>query len=160
MGPKNGIQAGPTPMSEPDIRRVTASETRALRHSVLRPHQPPEAAVYPGDDAGDTLHLALYREGRQLGIASLYREPPPGESLSTAWRLRGMAVLPEFQGQGLGAALLQRCLDHATGNGGTLVWCNARTTAAGFYRALGFSPRGGEFELPGIGPHYLMVRAP
>lgn len=146
-------------MPEPEIRRITAAETRALRHAVLRPHQPPEASTYPGDDAADTLHLGLYREGRQLGIASLYREPPPGESLSSAWRLRGMAVLPETQGQGLGAALLRTCLDHAASQSGTWVWCNARTTAAGFYRALGFSPRGEEFELPGIGPHYLMVRS-
>jgi hypothetical protein len=36
------------------------------------------------------------------------------------------------------------------------VWCNARTPAVGFYEKLGFSTIGEEFELPPIGPHYLM----
>lgn len=126
---------------------------------MLRPHQPPEAAVYPGDEAPETLHLGLYVGGRQLGVASLYREPPPDAAPGDAgWRLRGMAVDPASQGQGHGAALLRACLEHAAREGGTQVWCNARTTASGFYRSLGFSQRGVAFELPGIGLHHLMWR--
>lgn len=142
-----------------ELRRIPAAETRQLRHVVLRPHQRPEELVYPGDEAPDTVHLGLYVEGQQLGVASLYRESQPGSSSTTEWRLRGMAVLASEQGKGHGAALLQACIDHATRHGGTRLWCNARTTASRFYRALGFSVEGGEFELPGIGPHYLMWRA-
>jgi len=142
-----------------ELRRIPAAETRYLRHVVLRPHQRPEELVYPGDDAPDTVHLELCVEGRQLGVASLYREPLPGSKSPTEWRLRGMAVLAEEQGKGYGIALLQACIVHAARHGGTRLWCNARTTASGFYRALGFAVEGGEFELPGIGPHYLMWRA-
>ncbi|WP_223753839.1 GNAT family N-acetyltransferase [Myxococcus sp. RHSTA-1-4] len=132
-------------------------ETRHLRHAVLRPNQPPEMAVYPGDDDSDTLHLGLYRESRLIGVASLYREPPP-DSLrtTTAWRLRGMAVDKALQGYGYGATLLRSCLEYAKQQGGTQVWCNARSTASGFYRSLGFSQKGDPFELPGIGLHYFM----
>ncbi|MGZ3459243.1 MAG: GNAT family N-acetyltransferase [Archangium sp.] len=146
-------------MSRYDIRPIPASETRYLRHVVLRPHQRPEELVYPGDDAPDTVHLGLYVKGQQHGVASLYREPQPGSKSPTEWRLRGMAVIASEQGRGHGAALLQACIDHAARQGGTRLWCNARTTAAGFYRRLGFAVEGAEFELPGIGPHYLMWRA-
>jgi ribosomal protein S18 acetylase RimI-like enzyme len=143
-----------------DIRPIPAAETRPLRHVVLRPHQRPEELVYPGDEAPDTLHLGLYVEGQQLGVASLYREPRPGSSSPTEWRLRGMAVLSAHQGRGYGAALLRACLEHSAAHGCTRLWCNARTTASGFYRALGFVVEGEAFELPGIGPHHLMWRAP
>lgn len=142
------------------IRPIPAAQTRPLRQRVLRPHQPPEAMVYPGDDAADTLHLGAFVDGALVGIASLYREPPPGEVDPGAWRLRGMAVTPEAQGGGHGRALLEACLVHARRQGGTRVWCNARTTASGFYTRLGFLVQGDVFELPGIGPHHLMSRAP
>ncbi len=146
-------------MSFPEIRRIVAAETRGLRQSVLRPNQPPTAVVYPGDDDSDTLHLGLYTEGGLVGVASLYREPPPDAlKVTTAWRLRGMAVDPSLRGKGHGAALLRACLEHALKQGGSQVWCNARTTASGFYRSLGFAQKGEEFELPGIGPHHLMWR--
>ncbi len=146
-------------MSAPDIRRIPASETRGLRHAVLRPNQPPQMAVYPGDEDGDTLHLGLYTQGRLVGVASLYREPPPDAlRVITAWRLRGMAVEPSLRGHGHGAALLKACLEYAARQGGSQVWCNARTTASGFYRSLGFSQKGDPFELPGIGPHHFMWR--
>jgi ribosomal protein S18 acetylase RimI-like enzyme len=145
-------------MAPYDIQRISAADTRQLRHVVLRPHQRPEELVYPGDDAPDTRHLGLYVGGEQLGVASLYREPEPGTKDDGAWRLRGMAVPSKYQGMGYGAALLRACMEHARHQGGTLLWCNARTPAAGFYRKLGFEVKGNEFELPGIGPHYLMWR--
>ena len=145
-------------MTPPDIRPISAAETRYLRHVVLRPHQRPEELVYPGDDAPDTLHLELRVGDEQRGVASLYKESRPGSSAPDEWRLRGMAVLAGEQGRGHGAALLRACIAHATEHGGKRLWCNARTTAAGFYRRLEFQVEGAEFELAGIGPHYLMWR--
>ncbi|WP_241759439.1 GNAT family N-acetyltransferase [Pyxidicoccus parkwayensis] len=126
---------------------------------MLRPNQSPNMVVYPGDEDVDTVHLGAYTSGRLVGVASLYREPPP-DSLrtTTAWRLRGMAVDKTLQGSGFGAALLRACLEHALQQGGTQVWCNARATAMGFYRSLGFSQKGDPFELPGIGLHHFMWR--
>jgi predicted GNAT family N-acyltransferase len=133
MGRETGILEF---VSAPEIRRIPAAETRGLRHTVLRPNQPPQLAIYPGDDDADTLHLGLYMQGR----------------------LGGVAVDMSLRGQGHGATLLRACLEHAVQQGGTLVWCNARTTASGFYRSLGFSLKGDTFELPGIGPHHCMQR--
>lgn len=146
-------------MTPRELRPISAAETRPLRQRVLRPHQPSEALVYPGDDALDTLHVGAYVEGELIGVASLYREAPPGEVDPCAWRLRGMAVQRESQGGGHGRALLEACLAHARAHGGARVWCNARTTASAFYARLGFVVQGDAFDLPGIGPHHVMVIA-
>lgn len=69
-----------------------------------------------------------------------------------------MATKPELQGQGIGAKVLTTCLEHAKSRGGALMWCNARTTALAFYRRHGFETVGDEFETPGVGPHFVMVR--
>ena len=42
--------------------------------------------------------------------------------------------------------------------GGDLVWCDARTTAAGFYAHFGFTVVTEPFDKPGIGPHVGMLK--
>ncbi len=140
------------------ISSITAEETRPLRRAVLRPDQSPEQSIYPGDDAPDTLHLGARLKDETVGVASLFHEPPPGEDDKTAWRLRGMAIQTELQQQGYGKALLERCLAYVSAQGGSVLWCNARATAANFYCAFGFETVGEEYELPGIGMHYMMRR--
>jgi predicted GNAT family N-acyltransferase len=147
----------PEPADQIAIARATAEQTRPLRRAVLRPHQRAEELVYPGDDAPETLHLAAWLGDDLVGTASLYREPRPGTDDARAFRLRGMAVAPEERGSGLGAELLHRCLEHARAQGASVVWCNARTRAARFYARHGFEAQGEEFELPVIGPHYVMA---
>lgn len=136
-----------------DIRPAALAEIRRLRHLVLRPHQRPDELVYDHDDAADALHLGAYDDGELVAIASVTREPPPGDDDGSAWRIRGMATLLEHRSQGLGGALLERCVDHARERGGAFVWLNGRTPAATFYERHGFVARGAEFESPGLGPH-------
>jgi GNAT superfamily N-acetyltransferase len=138
------------------IRRISAIETRPLRQAVLRPHQRVEELVYPGDDAVETAHFGAFLDGELIGIASVYHEPPHGEANEGAWRLRGMAVVPQLHRKGIGSLLLCACIDHARQHGGTTMWFNARTPAVPFYQAHDFQVRGEEFMLPDIGPHYFM----
>lgn len=42
--------------------------------------------------------------------------------------------------------------------GAEVLWCNARVGALGFYLRLGFATIGEEFEIAGIGPHFVMWR--
>jgi ribosomal protein S18 acetylase RimI-like enzyme len=74
-----------------------------------------------------------------------------------AWRVRGMATDPQHRGQGAGAQILDRLVEHAIQQGATRVWCNARTPALGLYERAGFEPESEEFEIPGIGPHFVMA---
>jgi ribosomal protein S18 acetylase RimI-like enzyme len=158
QGSYNSMYLAP-PMTDITVRRISAEQTHPLRRAVLRPYQSPDQLVYPGDDAPDTLHLGAYLDSEIVGVVSVYREPPPGEADEGAWRLRGMAIIPKLQGQGYGRALLKDCLAHIVAQGGREVWCNARTAAAKFYRALGFEVVGEEYEMEGTGPHYTMRRA-
>lgn len=169
------------PRSTPDsvrpvaVRYIAATATYSLRAAVLRPGLPLEAAVFPGDTDPTTAHLGAFSGGELVGIASVYREAPPGAADAgaadagavdagpadaSAWRLRGMATLPQVRGQGFGKALVAACLEHVAARGGTRLWCNARTEAVGFYRKLGFATAGDEFDIPGVGPHYMMWRRP
>lgn len=139
------------------IKQVTAADVYPLRHRVLRPNQTPADCVWAQDDDPDTAHFGAVLDHRIVGIASIALCPRAGDPPNT-WRLRGMATAPELRGQGIGARVLTTCLEHAKSRGGTLMWCNARTTALIFYRRHGFDTVGDEFEAPGIGPHFVMVR--
>ncbi len=141
------------------IRPITAAETRPLRHAILRPHQPIEALVFGGDDAPDALHVGAFIGHELVGIASVSRDPLPGETGQRIWRLRGMATVEKVRGIGCGRALVEACVAHVLTHNGTLLWCNGRTSAMGFYRSLGFETRGDEYDSPaGTGPHYVFVR--
>jgi ribosomal protein S18 acetylase RimI-like enzyme len=143
------------------VRPISAAETRPLRGEVLRPGQPPASLVYPGDDAPDSFHAGAFVDGALVGIATVYPEPMPldpaaGFDADRAFRLRGMATRPDLQGRGLGRAVLTHCIEHVRAAGAEVLWCNARLGALGFYRRLGFQTIGDEFEIAGIGPHFVM----
>jgi GNAT superfamily N-acetyltransferase len=140
-----------------EVRAISAAATRPLRHAILRPGQAPEQLVYRGDDEPDTLHAGAFRDGALVGIASVARAPCPRADFPAPWQLRGMATTPEVRGLGYGRALIMACLSHAAAHGGLTLWCNGRTSAAGFYTALGFTPVGEEFVTE-TGPHYIFFR--
>jgi GNAT superfamily N-acetyltransferase len=142
-----------------DLRQIDVDAARWLRHELLRPGRPAAVLVFPGDDDPDSLHLGAFEEERLVGIATVIREPPPGEGDDRAWRVRGMATLPEVRGRGYGGLLLERCLEHAVNHGGRVLWCNARAGAVGFYRRYAFTARGDAFDIPDLGTHYLMSRS-
>jgi GNAT superfamily N-acetyltransferase len=139
------------------IRQIAAAETYPIRLPILRPGMTAEAAIFPNDDAPDTLHLGAFLNEKLVGITSLYPVPLPEQAeLLPAWQLRGMATLPEVRGLGCGSALVQESLARARAAGVKVLWCNARTPAVAFYKKHGLSTRGEEFEIPTAGPHYRM----
>jgi GNAT superfamily N-acetyltransferase len=151
-----------------EVRRIPAHRTWELRQRVLRPHQRIEEMNYFGDHDPDTAHFGAFVGDELLSIGSIYLAPlkSPHASLpedGRSWQLRGMATAPGRSGGGLGAAVLKAALEHAASNpaarkGGSVMWCNAREAALGFYEKFGFAAVSGTFELPGIGPHKVMTR--
>jgi len=47
-------------------------------------------------------------------------------------------------------------IEHAATAAGRMVWANATATSFGFFEHHGFRRRGEPFELPEIGPHYVV----
>ena len=67
-----------------------------------------------------------------------------------------MAVLRDWRGHGVGAAVLAALLERATELGMQHAILNAQTHARGFYARFGFTQTGAEFMEAGI-PHVGMV---
>ncbi len=96
-----------------------------------------------------------------VGIATIYSEAPPtgyADQLinNGSFRLRGMATMPDVRGLGYGRQLLELCFEHIQHHGSDLLWCNARIGALEFYKRLGFTTIGPEFDIEGIGGHFVM----
>lgn len=88
------------------------------------------------DDPGETFvaHLAAWDEaGRILGVGRLHFNGP------TEVQIRFMAVEEDFQGQGIGRAMVARLESLAYGQGASTVILNARSEAVGFYERLGYT---------------------
>ncbi|MEM6750997.1 MAG: GNAT family N-acetyltransferase [Planctomycetota bacterium] len=128
----------------------------------------PEVLAGPPGQSGDHPGSGLLPGARALPGAC------PGARVR---RLRGMAVSPEAQGLGVGRAVLEALLAEAQrrddapsgngavsggglGSGGGWWWANARTSALGFYERQGWRVVSAEFEIPGVCPHVVMVKAP
>lgn len=142
-------------LAPPRVAPAAVTDIRPLRHRVLRPGRPPEAAVWEGDDDPRTRHFALWWAGEVVAVATVVPAPDP-DGGPAAWQLRGMAVAPEVQRRGLGSRLLAEVQDAVDAP----LWCNARTSAEDFYARHGWTPRGQVFEKPGIGPHIRMAWQP
>ncbi len=133
------------------VRRIELSQTLQIRRQVLWPDRSPSGIIYPEDSGADTFHLGAFDDsGELLGIATLYHD------VDATWRLRGMAVIPDNQGKGIGARLVDASIDELRNLGATAVWCNARRAVTGFYQRLGWKIEGDEFEIPGVGGHFVM----
>lgn len=157
-------------MSDAVLKSISAAETRPLRQKLLRQNARLEDLVYSGDDTEDTLHIGAFVGDVMVGIASVYRMPPKapprpevwspwdaqGDKL---WRLRAMATVPEVRGKGYGGQILQASIGYVARQGGAMFWCDARVAAAGFYARYGFVIYGEAYDVPNVGPHYLMWRA-
>ncbi len=129
-----------------------------IRHEVLRQGKPIETCYFNEDTTLLNVHFGAFQVNTLVGIASIYQQGCPGlDCGDPTWQLRGMAVLPEFQGQSIGSALVQGILYYLKQQSEHfLLWCNARKTAVAFYKRLRFSVISGEFDIPSVGPHYRM----
>jgi len=136
-------------------RRVAVETILPLRHRTLRPGLPLETARFEGDLDAGTRHYAAFIGAEPVACLSLMPSVWEGQP---AWQLRGMATDSRQQGRGLGrrlwraAAVEARCDEP-----GRVTWCNARTSAVGFYERLGWRVGSEPFDVPSVGPHVKMV---
>ncbi len=135
------------------VRPIPVADTRPLRHSVLRPHETLEYLA--AHEVPDAFAVGVFDDDdRLVGVGFVSPDGEPG-----AWRVRGMATEPAARGQGAGSAVLGALVNHAREQGAVRVWCNARIVARTFYERAGFRVISEEFDVPEIGPHYVMELA-
>lgn len=138
-----------------EVRRGEADEVLDVRHAVLRQGRPRETAVFDGDGKPTTRHWVAVQTDRVVGVASVMAASSPELPSSPRWQLRGMAVLPELRGAGVGRALVQAIELEVN----EPLWCNARTSAVPFYERCGWTTVGEPFDIEPIGPHERMISA-
>ena len=140
------------------ILRVNTVDTFPIRNLILRPGKAIKKCQFTGDEHELTFHLGGFEEGKLVSVASFYYQKNPLLVQEHQFRLRGMATLAEFQGQGFSKALLKTAFPLIQKSFCETVWCNARKAAYGFYQKVGFDFKGEEFDIPDIGPHTLMTK--
>src|SRR5580698_8562423 len=97
-------------------------------------------------------HFGAYDGDELVGCATVFPSAYDGEP--DAWQLRGMAVVPDRQGQGIGAIVLAEAIETVRASGASLLWANARVTALRFYERLGFDVVGEVYDYGPAGlPH-------
>src|ERR1700730_7697353 len=100
-----------------NIRSIPTEETYPLRHRILRPTQSLAECAYPQDYAEYTYHAGYYLNDTLLGVGTIFRDARPESTLPVVWRIRGMAVSEEIQGQGVGGKVLSALLAYAASQG-------------------------------------------
>jgi predicted GNAT family N-acyltransferase len=142
------------------VLRISAQDTYPIRQQVLVPtHQLKKAKFENDDDEDISFHLGAFKDHKLVSVASFFYERNPVFTDLHQYQLRGMATLPENQGQGLSSELLTVAFPIIKQNLCTLLWCNARESAIGYYEKVGFIKLNEVvFEIDDIGPHVLMYK--
>jgi len=129
-----------------EIRRIEWQEAIPLRHRILWPNESPEFCRVEGDE--DAWHFGAFLPEGLVSVASVYL------AVNVA-RLRKFATAAEYQGKGIGSALLKHILVELADNGVCYFWCDARESAMGFYERFGMKPEGDRFY-KGAVPYFRM----
>ncbi len=140
------------------IKLITKELTYPLRQQILRPKSPIEDCHFDNDNNDNCFHLGLEINNKIICIASFYPEVSDLYSMSNQYRLRGMATAKNYQGQGFGGQLIKYALQELEKRKASLLWCNARSSAVNFYLKSGFDIQSEEFDIPTVGPHFVMTK--
>jgi GNAT superfamily N-acetyltransferase len=140
------------------IKEISAEDTFAVRHPVLRGGKPIRSCRFDGDDLPSTVHFGLYDASGLAGVASLYSAKQDLFSEDAQVQLRGMAVLDQHQKKGYGKMLLLHSEQYAANNHADVMWFNARQNAVGFYEKAGYIKLGEPFDIADVGVHYVMFK--
>ncbi len=141
-----------------EVKQIDAKDTLEIRQKILRPDANTGECVFDGDEKDSSFHLGAYVDDTLASVASFYLDNHPKIKDTYQFRLRGMATLDKHRGKGFSSALLKTAFPLIKNNHVTTLWCNARTSAIGFYDKIGFETVSDEFDIPGIGPHVVMIK--
>ncbi len=134
------------PHDSPDYQAAVALRRAVLRKPLGLDFTPEQLAAEAGDR-----HFVAFDDGALVGAAVMT------PYTATTVKLRQMAVSPDAQGRGVGAALIKAFEGQARADGMRVITLAARVTAQGFYTAAGYTSEGDVFEEVTL-PHILMTK--
>lgn len=111
------------------IEQIRPELTWRLRQRVLYPAKKLYEMEMDEDNHG--YHFGAFSANELVAVVSLFLN-------GADCQFRKFAVDANMQGKGVGNQLLQHIIDFAIKEGGQRLWCNARSTAIGFYLKNGF----------------------
>ncbi|MGZ3891288.1 MAG: GNAT family N-acetyltransferase [Mucilaginibacter sp.] len=123
------------------IEQIRPELTWNLRQKVLYPAQ--KLYEMEMEEDLDGIHFGAFTDNKLVAVVSLF---PKGDD----FQFRKFAVDPYYQGKGIGNSLLTYIADFTKAEGGKRLWCNARSTATGFYDKNDFSHTGQFFSKNGF----------
>ena len=140
------------------IKTTEASAILKVRLDILRKGMTLDDCHFSGDNDPESIHFAAFDSDKIIGCCTLTVNP---QSIinDSYYQLRGMAVVEDYQGSGIGQKLLHAAESKLIKLGKNVLWFNARTSAVGFYQKYGYQILGNEFKIEGVGPHYKMYKA-
>ncbi len=121
-----------------EVAEVPVEATFALRKQLLRSDRADLGLRMPDDDLPGAFHLAVFDgTGEAVGVATCTPSNPEFDARQPAYRLRQMAVHPDYQGQRVGSALFAAALSRLRAQRVATLWAESRDTSLGFYTAHG-----------------------
>ena len=87
------------------------------------------------------MHLGAYENNQLIGVSSFFQQNQDEEIELGYWRVRGMVVIAEYRGKGIGRQILEYFMQNKRDEIKEL-WCNSRIDAEEFYVKLGFKSIG------------------
>ncbi|HEY8784078.1 MAG TPA: GNAT family N-acetyltransferase [Mucilaginibacter sp.] len=138
------------------IKFIATEDTLPIRNDILREGKLTlDECRFPTDQLPGAFHLGYYAGEELVSIASFHPQNYGGFN-GIGYQLRGMATIENYRNKGFGNQLLNFGIVYLRGQKMNYLWCNARKTALPFYLNMGFEVISPEFEVPGIGPHYVL----
>lgn len=163
---------------ENELNNLVLNTIIDLRQKVLYPAGQKNKVIYLKDKDIKTVHFLFWSDRPDLvvfnfnelkdksviknliefnnliGTGTLIAEDESERTSDAQWRIRGMAVDPLFQGQGIGQKIVKAMVNYVKDNKPSdLIWCNARVEALTLYQRFGFSIESEVFMISGSGPH-------
>jgi predicted GNAT family N-acyltransferase len=122
------------------IKPIPAELTWTLRKTVMYPDFALEQVKLADDAQGR--HFGLFVNDELTVVVSLFIK-------DKSLQFRKLATLTEQQGKGYGRQMMQFILELASAENLEMVWCNARLSAANFYKQFSFEVSGESWQQDG-----------
>ncbi len=122
------------------IQPISAEQTWPMRQSVMYPDFSIEQVKLKDDVQGR--HFGLFLGDELVVVVSLFLQ-------DQILQFRKLATKTNQQGKGYGKQMMAFILDLASAENLKMVWCNARLTAAAFYKTFGFEVFGETWQQDG-----------